>query len=656
MLQVTPENVFVFYSLEAILCGLLVFGLAWGLYKKSSLRKHPRLFLLLGAISALGLGFFICSSLGFYDFYFQEKLIREKPEDIAFSFFLVATLLFGIASNPTRPLKKAPALLLVAGAGLGLADLLFRVTDSWGSHLSIHWIGIALLLALFILMPPMKVRQTPRGVLFLALLGLILSFLLFFFSVQFPHGRHTVLVWAFKHLAILGSLIALSRVVELETQALFIKSFIRLNLTFVLLAGFIILLVTGMERQAYAGFAAREAADLMEFLRSHVMYFDSQGENSDGILNNPEITNRIVSDFGRLTDLRSVAIHLNEYQLNMAIHSNGLIDRSLEKASSRPGDSPPSAPVIEGNFLGLFLPVFSGKEINGYVKFTESLTVMNKRIAHQIMIIFSAFTIVVIFGSILVGIIVNQADATIRQQYGEIEETHRQLFQASKLAALGEMAGGVAHEINNPLGVIMGRSEYLIAMAKLQGANDFLEDLEVLRRNASRMARIISDLLDYARIHDLNRNTHDVNNLLRDTVELMTPRLASQELSVIKELSAVPAISVDWHQMQQVLVNLINNAIDASPCGGSIRLQTNHDRQRSVVEIEIEDGGAGISENHIKKIFDPFFTTKERGTGLGLSISYRIVRDHGGEISVRSVAHQGTRFTITLPVLQVEAT
>ena len=102
--------------------------------------------------------------------------------------------------------------------------------------------------------------------------------------------------------------------------------------------------------------------------------------------------------------------------------------------------------------------------------------------------------------------------------------------------------------------------------------------------------------------------------------------------------------------MQQVLVNLVNNAIDACPADGAIRLRTCNDSERSVVEITIEDNGAGIPPEHLKKIFDPFFTTKQGGTGLGLSISYRIVRDHGGEISVQSEKGQGTRFAVTLPI------
>ena len=478
MLQVTPENVFVFYSLEAILCGLLSFGLVWFLYKNPALRKNKRLILVLGAISTLGMAFFVCSSLGFYEFYFQQRLVRQNPENVAFSFFLLAILLFGVSFDPSPSLRSPPRVLLLSGTAFGVADLFGRSGEFWRRNSSAHWIGAAILLALFLVWRRKTDPRAPHAAFFLTFLGFILSFLLFFLFERHPNAG--VFLWATKHLAILGSLLALSHLVELETQDLFVKSFIRLNVTFVLLAGFIILLVTGMERREYAEFASREASDLMEFLRGHVMYFDSRGEDSRQILNNPEITRRIVSDFGRLPDLRSVTIRLNQYDLKMSIDSQGGISRGLEEELPEPESAPWSATVIDGNTLGLILPIFGSKEVTGWVKFTESLTVMNKRIARQIMIIFSAFTIVVALGSILVGIIVTQADATIHQQYSEIEATQRQLFQASKLAALGEMAGGVAHEINNPLGVILGRAEYLIAMAKMRHAEEFVEDLEVL--------------------------------------------------------------------------------------------------------------------------------------------------------------------------------
>ncbi|MBI4446707.1 MAG: hypothetical protein HY645_12455 [Acidobacteria bacterium] len=655
MLQTTPENVFVFYSLESILCGLLMFGLMWALYKNPALRSSKRLILLLAAIAALGFAFFLCSSVGFYDFYFHEKLFRENPENVAFVFFLLASLLLGSAFNPPASLKSTPAFLLIIGALLGLIDLLWHAARREEVQ-SAHWLWLAILLVLIFISLVRTGVQASRNLLFLMFFGLVFSFSLFFFffSENYPSGGYGVFLWAVQHAAFLGSLIACAHFIEVDTQDLFVKAFVRLNLTFVLLAGFVILLITGMERREYAEFAAREAAELMEYLRGHVMYFDGEGQGSQEILRNPEITKKIVADFGKLPDLRSVAINLNNHQLNTTINPDGIVYSRLfvdagGLVKNRPGKF---EPTIEGNVLRLSMPIYGADEITGWIELKESLTVMNKRIAHQIMIIFSAFTTIVIFSSILVGIIVTQADATIRKQYQEIEETHKQLFQAAKLAALGEMAGAVAHEINNPMGIILGRSDYLSAMAKLRKADEFVEDIEVIQRNATRTARIISELLDFARVHKLNRELHDINALLTGTVELVLPRITSQNLILSKELSPLPMLSVDAHQLQQVFVNLVNNAIDASNAGGTIHLQTSYDSTRSMVEVAVQDKGMGISSGHLKNIFDPFFTTKEGGTGLGLSVSYRIVRDHGGEISVDSVKGEGSRFTIKLPVIE----
>jgi signal transduction histidine kinase len=277
---------------------------------------------------------------------------------------------------------------------------------------------------------------------------------------------------------------------------------------------------------------------------------------------------------------------------------------------------------------------------------------MNKGISHQIMIIFSAFTVIVILSGILVGIIVTQADTTIRKQYQELEETHKQLLQAGKLAALGEMAGGVAHEINNPLGVILGRADYLGSRAKLRKDEELLEDLQVIEENAARAGRIISDLLDFARPHPLNLQQYDLNSLLTQTVELMEPRLSSRKLAMRQETISLPPVEMDWDRMLQVFVNLLNNSIDACQEGGAIRLQTHLSSSGSRVEVTVEDDGVGISKEELKKVFDPFFTTKPKGTGLGLSVSYSIVRDHGGEIALESQPGQGSRFTVSLPVAE----
>lgn len=650
MFQITPENVFVFYSFEAILSGLLALVLIWVMYKRRWLKKRESSLFLLGALCSLAFAFFLCSSLNFYEFYFQEKALQRDPEAVACSFFFFAALFLGASFNRPVSFRSTSALLLTAGAGLGVVHLMLHIFN-WGeAHVPLHFLGISALLVAFFLSSRGHQGKKQLSPL-LVFAGFSASFLLFFLLESSPNQMFAVPFGIGRHLALLGSLLAVAHVIESDTEDLFVKFFIRLNLTFILLAGFIIVVVAGVQRQEYMTFAAREAEDLMEFLRGHVMYFQDQGYDDRRVLSSSEISKKIVADFGKISDLQSVAIQLNRLQLDMNIDSEGIVQRVIQERSP-PSQVPKFEPEIDGNILRLSAPIYSSDQIAGWVELRESLATMNKGISHQIMIIFSAFTFIVLLSGILVGLIVTQADTTIRKQYRELEETHKQLLQAAKLAALGEMAGGVAHEINNPLGVILGRADYLGSRAKLRKDDELVEDLQVIQDNATRAGRIISDLLDFARPHPLNLQQYDLNSLLTQTAELMESRLSSKKLAMRQETTSLPPVEMDWDRMLQVFVNLINNSIDACQEGGTIRLQTHLDSSGSRVKVTLEDDGVGILKEELKKVFDPFFTTKPKGTGLGLSVSYSIVRDHGGEISVESSLGKGTRFTVSLPVAE----
>ncbi len=650
MFQITPENVFVFYSFEAILSGLLALVLVWVMYKRRWLRERESSLFLLGALCSLAFAFFLCSSLNFYEFYFQEKALPRDPEAVACSFFFFAALLLGAAFNRPLSFRSTAAFLLTAGAGLGVVHSMLHIFN-WGeAYVHLHFLGTSALLVTFFLFS--RGHQGKRQLSsFFVFAGFSVSFLLFFLLEISSNQTFTVPLWIGRHLALLGSLLAVAHVIESDTEDLFVKFFIRLNLTFILLAGFIIVVVAGVQRQEYVTFAAREAEDLMEFLRGHVMYFQDQGYDDRRVLISSEISTKIVADFGNISDLQSVVIRLNRLQLDMNIDSEGMVQRVIQERSP-PSTVPDFGPAIDGNTLRLSAPIYGSDQITGWVELRESLATMNKGISHQIMVLFSAFTVIVLLSGILVGLIVTQADTTIRKQYRELEETHQQLLQAAKLAALGEMAGGVAHEINNPLGVILGRADYLGNRAKLKKDEELVEDLQVIQDNAARAGRIISDLLDFARPHALNLQQYDLNSLLTQTRELMEPRLSSKKLAMRQESTSLPPVEMDWDRIMQVFVNLINNSIDACQEGGTIRLQTHTNSSGSSVTVAIEDDGIGIAEEELKKVFDPFFTTKPKGTGLGLSVSYSIVRDHGGEISVESKVGQGTRFTISLPVAE----
>lgn len=241
--------------------------------------------------------------------------------------------------------------------------------------------------------------------------------------------------------------------------------------------------------------------------------------------------------------------------------------------------------------------------------------------------------------------------------------TEQQLIQAGKMATLGEMSAGVAHELNQPLAVIKAASRFL--MKKVQRSEAIREDilctmLQEIDSHVDRAARIINHLREFGRKAGVGREPVAVNDALMRAHDMFAQQFKLNEIQVLKELDgSLPRVMADANRMEQVFINLLINARDAivEKCerGGGrgarkeIRLKTYS--EKGTVTIEIADSGCGIPERVRDKIFEPFFTTKEvgQGTGLGLSISYGIVQDYGGVIRVDSTEGEGARFSIELP-------
>jgi two-component system, NtrC family, sensor kinase len=232
-----------------------------------------------------------------------------------------------------------------------------------------------------------------------------------------------------------------------------------------------------------------------------------------------------------------------------------------------------------------------------------------------------------------------------------LRATQAQLLQSEKLSAVGEFVAGVAHELNNPLTALIGFSELL-------QTDDVDEEtrssLKRISSSAERCHKIVQSLLSFARQHPPERKVTNINGLVESVIEIQLYELRTNNIKVAKELSPhLPRLLVDPHQLQQVFLNILNNArqaIEAYRPGGNIRISTRVADKR--VQVRFQDDGPGISEENIAKIFNPFFTTKPvgKGTGLGLSLSYGIIREHGGDISVESKVGQGTTFIIELPI------
>jgi PAS domain S-box-containing protein len=225
--------------------------------------------------------------------------------------------------------------------------------------------------------------------------------------------------------------------------------------------------------------------------------------------------------------------------------------------------------------------------------------------------------------------------------------------QSEKLAALGTMAAGLAHELNNPIGVISSRIEIMLLDAEAQPIHGRLaEDLRVLHRHAQRVARIAQGLLSFSRQSSGLHGPVDLNHLVEETLILVERPIAKQGVTVTRRLAPdLPALWGDGNTLQQVVLNLLTNARDAVGTTGEITVETSRAAGGSgAVCLVVRDTGPGIPPEALPRIFDPFFTTKADGTGLGLSISYGIVRDHHGTLDVESREGEGTTFTLTFPV------
>jgi two-component system NtrC family sensor kinase len=237
----------------------------------------------------------------------------------------------------------------------------------------------------------------------------------------------------------------------------------------------------------------------------------------------------------------------------------------------------------------------------------------------------------------------------------KIQKQQMELLQSEKLAAIGQLGAGVAHELNNPMAGILGYTQFMLDVlskenVKVEDIYTFKKYLQHIESGTSRCREIISNLLQFARKPTENFEPLIVNKILSDTLNLIEHQLIVNNIEVIKNLTKdVNRVVGDSNQLQQVFTNIIVNAQQAMPKGGKLSISTRN--QASTVEIEFKDTGCGIANENIDRIFEPFFTTKLdwKGTGLGLSICYDIVKNHNGRIRVSSKVGEGTIFTVILP-------
>ncbi|MBI4378252.1 MAG: HAMP domain-containing protein [Nitrospinae bacterium] len=241
----------------------------------------------------------------------------------------------------------------------------------------------------------------------------------------------------------------------------------------------------------------------------------------------------------------------------------------------------------------------------------------------------------------------------VEERTRKVRDYERQLIQSEKMASLGLLAAGIAHEINNPIGIIVNRIECL----KMENKNGdipekVIKDLDTLMHHAMRVSKITGNLLSFSRESSHEFHPQDINKIIEKVLMFIESAISKKGIALEKSLDGrLPLVFGNAGGLEQVFLNIIHNAMDATGSGGRIRVETRSNG--SYVNIIISDTGYGIPDEYLRRIFDPFFTTKEigKGTGLGLSISYGIIKEHGGEIRVESEVSKGTAFTVVLPIV-----
>jgi signal transduction histidine kinase len=280
----------------------------------------------------------------------------------------------------------------------------------------------------------------------------------------------------------------------------------------------------------------------------------------------------------------------------------------------------------------------------------QLLAQATETLRHLRWLVFGSLGLLFVFGLLLAAVVYRDMIAPLRVK---LVESQSLVERHEKLASLGMLAAGVAHEIRNPLTAI--KAALFIQQKKFQPGSQEHTDAKLVQREISRLEKIVNDFLHFARPRDPELATVPADLPLREAQMFLAPSLSGSRIQLVLENPAPMHISVDLAQIKQVLINLVQNAADSITQDGTITLRARRDRkslpqgETDVVILEVADTGGGIPPEVEKRLFDPFFTTKDTGTGLGLSIAARIVEKHGGALQYQTQVNRGTTFGIVLP-------
>ena len=243
----------------------------------------------------------------------------------------------------------------------------------------------------------------------------------------------------------------------------------------------------------------------------------------------------------------------------------------------------------------------------------------------------------------------DELERKVEERTAELKRMQAQMIQSEKMVAIGKLAAGVAHEINNPLTGVLTNSSLMLE--DLADDHPWREDIQTIVNETLRCRKIVKGLLDFSRQTKPQRTLLDLNQVVEDTLSLVRNQTVFRNIKIVYDLDPhLPTVLADADQMRQVVLNIVLNAAEAMVQGGELRVASAPDIARKAVELRISDTGPGIPDEVRARIFEPFFTTKKTGTGLGLAVAYGIVERHHGQIRIDTARGKGTAFTISVPI------
>jgi signal transduction histidine kinase len=645
----TFENRFIFNLFDVLLCGIIVLVIlrAWRAQTKTIPVRNQLLLLL--AFSSLGASFATKALSSGAFIFFRYRLPVASFESLFHMFQAGAWLLLAASAYPSPRLRKSRplipgqlflfVLLSLFLASLFLLGSLGNLTPKLMMFLDLANMILIGFTLVRIYRSPLGGRRYAAGALALVFVAASLH------SVSSLNwgDKASLIFWNLEQFAWSFSLFTCALAIGETSRNLSDKVFVRLQITFILLASFMLLVITQSEKADYFASIRGRADQLAEFMRQHVDNLRQQNEPLSAIVAREELS-KAIREYDNLPELKIIRISADNQIVSLEIADNGEVSAPSNLVSSTRLDP-------EEYFLIHALPLKATS--TGDVALYGSREFLDQHIRRRIVLIFSLFTVIVGLSTLMIGLVVRGASAKIQGQARDIEKAQKQLYQSSKLAAVGELAAGVAHEINNPATTILSLSSFWVSQNGGSPVAVDQEDLKEVMTQAQRIARITTSLLEFSRPQILEMKPVPVDRVINLSLRLVDDLLTANMISVEKNLPReIIRVRADEDSLVRSLENLYRNAIDAMPEGGVLSVGVLwEDRTRMRIRLEIADTGPGIQKDHIDRVFDPFFTTKEvgKGTGLGLSIVHGIIQEHQGTITIDSQLGRGAKFTIVLP-------